>query len=119
MDMEEENALLSRHVDNMRAQINRLEGDIQSQMLRNQTYKQRLVFLQESLTSAFEDVPIPGIDSVPSVDTIETYLKQIEALVAQESDDEHSDVVSMVRKVSKELIERERTQERTEEKMNS
>ena len=98
----------------MRAQINRLEGDIQSQMLKKQTLKQRLVFLQESLTSAFEDVSIPGIDSVPSVDTIETYLKEIEGVIARQSNDENSDVVSMVRRVCKELIERERTEEKTE-----
>ena len=115
MDMEEENALLSRHVDNMRAQSSRLEGEIQGQILRNRTLKQRLVFLQESLTSAFGEVTIPGIDSVPTVDTIESYLKKVEALVARQPDDKHSDVVSMVRKVSMELVERVREREKAEE----
>ena len=113
MDMEEENALLSRHVDNMRTQTNRLETEIQNQTLQNQVLKQRLVFLKETLSDAFGEVTFPGIDSVPSVDTIEDYLKELEAVVARQSNEEHSDVVSMVRKVARELFERVR--ERGEE----
>ena len=113
MDMEEENALLSRHVDNMRAQTSRLESEIQNQTLQNQALKQRLVFLRETLTDAFGEVTLVGIDSIPSVDTIEDYLKELEAVVARQPDDKQSDVVSTVRKVARELFERVR--ERGEE----
>ena len=108
MDQEEENALLSRHVDNMRTQTHRLETDIQAQILQNQRLKQRLVFLQESLTDAFSDVTIPGLNSVPSVDTIGKHLKQVEAVVigGKLDGDEHSDVVATVRRVASELVER-------------
>ena len=123
MDMEEENALLSRHIDNMKAQTQRLESDIQNQSLRNQALKQRLVFLQETLTDSFQSLSIPGMDSVPSVDTIQAYLKEVESLVAKQpaGGDKQSEVVAMVRKVAKELMEQVREQEEvaTEDKMDT
>ena len=120
MDQEEENALLSLHVDNMRLQITRLEGEIQNQTLQNHILKQRLVFLQESLTDAFSGASVPGIDSVPSVESIDEYLKQVEGVVS-DVNDEHSDVVSMVRGVAKELLERvrERGESTQEESMDN
>ena len=122
-DQEEENALLSRHVDNMGTQTQRLETDIQTQKLRNQVLRQRLGFLKESLADAFGGVAIPGIDSVPSVDTIAEYLKEVESVVVAKQpgdDDKHSKVVSTVRKVARELVERVRERETTqEERMDS
>ena len=120
-DLEEENALVSRHVDNMKAQTERLENEIQNKKLRNQILKQRLVFLQETLTDTFSGVNIPGIDSVPSVDTIAEYLREVETVVVAKQpgdDDKHSDVVSMVRRVAKELVERVRERETQDEKMD-
>ena len=110
MDLEEENALLSRHIDNMQGQTQRLESDIQNQILKNRVLKQRLVCMQETLTDTFSGVSIPGIDSVPSVDTILDYLKEVESVVArqQAGGDKQSEVVSIVRRVAKETIEQVR-----------
>ena len=108
MDMEEENALLSRHVDNMTAQVGRYEAEIQNQTFKNESLKQHLVLLQEMLTDAFSELDIPGIDSVPSVDTIESYLRELEALVAGQpaGSGKYSNVVAKVKRVSEEVAER-------------
>ena len=107
--MEEESALLSRHIDNMKTQTGRLHSDIQNQILRNLTLKQRLVLLQETLCDVFQGRSIPGIDSVPSPDNIVEYLKKVESVVAKQpvgEDKEFDEVVSMVRRVAKETMER-------------
>ena len=110
MDMEEENALLSRHVDNMKMQIKRLESEIEAQTLRNKSSKEHLVFLQEALTDAFCDTPIPGTETVPTVDTIESYLKELESTVAK-APEEHADLVARVTKVAQEVEEKARERE--------
>ena len=122
MDQEEENALLSRHIDNMKSQTDRLESDIQNQILKNQVLKQRLIFLQEMLSEAFGNFNLPGIDSVPSADTIHDYLKEVESVVAKQpaDDKQPNKVVSTVRKVAKEMMERAREREgEHEEKMDT
>ena len=115
MDQEEENALLSRHTENMKSQTQRLESDIQNQILKNQLLKERLVFLQETASESFGSVSIPGVDSVPSVDTIQDYLKEVESVVARQpaGDDKQSKMVSTVRRVAKELTERVKEREET------
>ena len=120
--MEEETALISRHIDNMRRQTDRLESDIQNQILKNQILKKRLVFLQETLSDTFGSLIIPGIHSVPSVDTIREYLKEVESVVAKQpvgEDKQFDEVVTTVRWVAKETMERVRERDEGEQEDNT
>lgn len=117
MDTEEENAFLSRHVDNMKMQIKRLESEIEAQTLKNKSSKAHLVFLQEALTDAFCDTPIPGTETVPTVDTIESYLKELESIVAKAPGD-HTELVARVTKVARDVEEKAREREKSNDSEN-
>ena len=120
--MEEETALISRHIDNMKRQTDRLESDIQNQILKNQILKKRLVFLQETLSDTFGSLTIPGTHSVPSVDTIREYLKEVESVVAKQpvgEDKQFDEVVTTVRWVAKETMERVRERDEGEQEDNT
>ncbi|CAI8057148.1 High mobility group protein 20A [Geodia barretti] len=121
-DLEEECALISRHVDNMKRQTVRLESDVQNQILKNQILKKRLVFLQETISDTFGSLSIPGIHSVPSVDTIQEYLKEVESVVAKQpagEDKQFDEVFFTVRRVAKETMERVREREEGEQENNT
>ena len=107
LDMEEENALLSRHVESMKVQIQKLQTEVDIQSRKNKALKEHLVFLQESLTDSFCDVPVPGTETLPTVDTIESYLKELEAVVTKEPG-EHSNLVTIVTKVANDVEEKAR-----------
>lgn len=116
MDMEEENALLSRHVENMRTQIGRLEEEISNQTQKNLSLKEHVILLSEALFDKFSGTPIPGSDNVvPSLDTMEDYLKELEIVVAKQPD-QHAELVAMAAEVVSdlELLTKEEEEEEKE-----
>lgn len=60
MEYEERNAALQKHVESMRAAVERLEGDVMQERGRNSLLHQHLDTLRQALTSSFSSVPLPG-----------------------------------------------------------
>lgn len=103
----------------MKMQVQRLESDIRNQITKNQAIKQRLVFLQETLCEGFEGASLPAVKSVPSVDTIYEYLKEVESAVARETtreDDDKQSTMEVVRETAKDLTQKVRERKEEEEK---
>lgn len=60
MEYEERNAALQKHVESMRAAVERLEGDVMQERGRNGLLHQHLETLRQALASSFSAVPLPG-----------------------------------------------------------
>lgn len=60
MEYEERNAALQKHVESMRAAVERLEGDVMQERGRNGLLHQHLETLRQALTSSFCSLPLPG-----------------------------------------------------------
>lgn len=60
MEYEERNAALQKHVESMRAAVERLEGDVMQERGRNSLLHQHLETLRQALASSFCSLPLPG-----------------------------------------------------------
>ena len=114
LDLEEENALLSRHVDNMRAAIAKLQSETESQLARNSKLKAHLQTLRESLTAALQNTPLPDSGETPTVDTIDSFIGKLQVAIATSSED-RSDLVEVIREVEERVREGEEREERVRE----
>ena len=59
-NLEEENALLSRHVENMKTAVEKVQKEVQKQEEKNENLQGHLGVLREVLAATFKDVPLPG-----------------------------------------------------------
>lgn len=53
-DLEEENALLSKHNENLKGMLERLDRETKEQHSRNEKLREHLMSLKEMLTEAFQ-----------------------------------------------------------------
>ena len=103
-DLEEENALLSRHVEGMKTTVDKLNSEIAEQQSRNTVLRDHLRVLRGVLAEAFRDTPLPGTDEAPTRETVDTYLGQLQDLVASDARG-HEGMVAAVREVAGRLEE--------------
>ena len=59
-EYEEQNAILQKHIDNMKAAMQKLESEAVQQRNTNMAIQQHLQQLRQQLTSNFAGVPLPG-----------------------------------------------------------
>jgi len=59
-EYEEQNAILSKHVDNMKQAIEKLEVEATQQRNNNAALQQHLDLLRTTLVANFSRIPIPG-----------------------------------------------------------
>ena len=59
-DYEEQNAILSKHIDNMKQAIEKLEVEAVQQRTNNLALQQHLDALRTTLTTNFSNVVLPG-----------------------------------------------------------
>jgi len=81
MELEEQNAVLSKHTDNMRQAVHRLEVEAAQHRENNQALSSHLETLRSRLTTAFTSLPLPGSDQLPSLDTIDSYMARLHSLI--------------------------------------
>ena len=60
-ELEEQNAILSKHMDNMKAAIDKLQVEAMQQRSNNLALNQHLEQLRGTLTANFAAVPLPGM----------------------------------------------------------
>ena len=103
-DLEEENALLSRHVESMKATVEKLRAEMAEQQSRNTVLKDHLQALREVVVDAFHDSPLPGTNETPTVETVDGYLGKLQVAVADGAG-EYKDMVATMREVAERLEE--------------
>ncbi|XP_059144533.1 high mobility group protein 20A-like isoform X2 [Physella acuta] len=97
-ELEEQNAILSKHTDNMRQAVERLEVEAQQQRQTNQALQAHLEALRACLTSSFSSVPLPGSGELPTLDTIDTYMAKLHSLIL-DSPQENEQLIATVREI--------------------
>ncbi|KAG5273315.1 hypothetical protein AALO_G00150020 [Alosa alosa] len=98
MEYEERNAALQKHVESMRSAVERLEGDLMQERGRNGMLQQHLETLRQALTGSFSQYPLPGSGEMPTVDSIDTYMKKLHSLILT-NPQEHESLINTVREV--------------------
>ena len=59
-EYEEQNAILSKHIENMKAAIEKLNVEAVQQRSNNDALQQHLITLRSTLANNFANVPLPG-----------------------------------------------------------
>lgn len=94
-ELEEQNATLSKHIDNMRLAVERLETECGQQRQSNTALQQHYDAVKALLLQRFASIPLPGTKEYPTVDTIESYMSQLHSIVLN-SPQQHQAFVSTV-----------------------
>ncbi|ESO85095.1 hypothetical protein LOTGIDRAFT_196090 [Lottia gigantea] len=97
-ELEEQNAILSKHIENMKQAIDKLEVDSVQQRNSNLALQNHLDNLRSTLTSHFSTIPLPGTNEIPSLDTIDTYMGKLHTLIL-DSPQENESLIATVREI--------------------
>lgn len=97
-EYEEQNAILSKHIDKMKSAIEKLEVEALQQKNNNAALQQHLDNLRATLTTSFVTVPLPGTNEVPSLETIDGYMAKLHTLILDSPQDNES-LITTVREI--------------------
>ncbi|RUS75118.1 hypothetical protein EGW08_017125 [Elysia chlorotica] len=97
-ELEEQNAILSKHTDNMRQAVERLELEAAQNRQTNQALVAHLEALRSCLTTAFGSVPLPGTGELPTLETIDSYMARLHSLIL-DSPQENEALIATVREI--------------------
>lgn len=97
-EYEEQNAILQKHIDNMKSAVDKLEAEAVQQRTTNMSLQQHLQQLRQTLTMSFAGLPLPTSNEVPTLNTIDSYMTKLHQLIL-DSPQEHENLVSTVREI--------------------
>ncbi|VDI39832.1 Hypothetical predicted protein, partial [Mytilus galloprovincialis] len=97
-ELEEQNAILSKHIENMKQAIDKLEIDAVQQRSSNCALTQHLDSLRSTLSTHFAAIPIPGSNELPSVETVDSYMAKLHNIIV-ESPQEHQSLIITIRDI--------------------
>uniref|UniRef100_A0A8C4QSP9 High mobility group 20A n=1 Tax=Eptatretus burgeri TaxID=7764 RepID=A0A8C4QSP9_EPTBU len=98
VEFEEQNAVLSKHVQSLRAAVERIERDVASERSHNHTLSRHLDALRHALTAGFQSVPLPGTGETPTPETIDSYMSKLHNIILS-SPGEHVGLLPTIRQV--------------------
>lgn len=101
-NLEEENALLSRHVESMKSAVERVQKEVERQQNRNAKLKDHLMTLREVLATTFKDIPLPGTNETPTPENVDTYMSKLQLAIANEPE-KHPELVEKVSAIARQL----------------
>ncbi|XP_057656085.1 high mobility group protein 20A-like isoform X2 [Diorhabda carinulata] len=84
-DYEQQNAILSKHIENMKVAITKLETEIMQQEKNNSSLQQHLNHLRTTLTNGFGGVKLPGIKEVATLQNIDNYMTNLHSILLENS----------------------------------
>lgn len=101
-NLEEENALLSRHVESMKLAVERVQKEVERQQNRNTKLQDHLMTLREVLATTFKDIPLPGTNETPTPENVDTYMSKLQLAIANEPE-KHPELVNKVSTIARQL----------------
>ncbi|KAG5896430.1 hypothetical protein JTB14_022509 [Gonioctena quinquepunctata] len=84
-DYEQQNAILSKHIENMKVAITKLESEIMQQEKNNTSLQKHLTHLRSTLTNGFGGVKLPGIKEVATLQNIDNYMTNLHSILLENS----------------------------------
>lgn len=82
-DFDEQNAMLSKHIESMNAAIEQLEREFVQQRGSQALAAQRLGRMRQLLCAGLADLPVPGTGELPTLPTIDGYVQRLQARLKQ------------------------------------
>lgn len=98
-DYEQQNAILQKHIENMKAAVEKLEVETMQQRNNNVALQQHLDHMRATLTASFQNIPLPGSNEVPTLNTIDNYMTRLHSLLLDSSARDHEALVATVREL--------------------
>ncbi|XP_077564102.1 high mobility group protein 2 isoform X2 [Haemaphysalis longicornis] len=99
---EEQNAILSKHVDTMRAAVEKLETETTQQRHNNRALHQHLAALRSALARSFAALPLPGTNETATLENIDNYMAKLHSIILDRPQ-EHEALISSVRDIANRL----------------
>lgn len=84
-DYEQQNAILQKHIENMKGAIEKLEAEILQQKKNNTCLQQHLDHLRTTLTNGFSNIRLPGVKETATLQTIDNYMNNLHSLLLENS----------------------------------
>ncbi|XP_032874119.1 high mobility group protein 20A-like isoform X4 [Amblyraja radiata] len=81
IDYEEQNAVLQKHIDNMRSAKEKLEEELAEEQSQNANLHKHLDNLRQMLTTGFTDAALPGSGESLTIDTIDSYMTKLHSII--------------------------------------
>ncbi|MCL4132476.1 UNVERIFIED_CONTAM: hypothetical protein GTU68_014069 [Idotea baltica] len=97
-EYEEQNTILQKHIESMRAAVEKLEDETRQQQTKNASLKQHLSSLRKTLSQAFSDIPVPGSNETPKEDTVDNYISQLHSVITS-NPQQHPKLVQNVKQI--------------------
>lgn len=95
-ELEEQNSILTKHISNMKAAIDRLEKETSEQQTHNTSLEKQLTSLRHVLISTFNNIKLPQSGKSPDMETIDSYMSDMHSALV-EKPDENDGLVRLVR----------------------
>lgn len=93
--LEEQNAMLGKHVENMKAAIVKLDTDALNQRTLNRTMQQQLDGLRVSLSAHLGSLPLPGSKDPPNRDNIDDYMNTVYRMMTESPKPENQHFINL------------------------
>lgn len=97
-ELEEQNAILSKHIENMKQAIEKLQIEAVQQRNNNMALQGHLDALRTTLTSNFSTIPLPGSQEIPSFETVDSYMARLHSIIL-DSPQENEQLIATVRDI--------------------
>ncbi|XP_038660153.1 SWI/SNF-related matrix-associated actin-dependent regulator of chromatin subfamily E member 1-related-like isoform X1 [Scyliorhinus canicula] len=95
IEYEEQNAVLQKHIDNMRSAKEKLEEELAEEQSQNATLHKHLESLRQMLTSSFSNVSLPGSGESVTLETVDSFMTKLHSII----DEDPQQNEKLVRKV--------------------
>ncbi|CAH1788267.1 unnamed protein product [Owenia fusiformis] len=97
-EYEEQNAILSKHIENLERACDKLEVESAQQRNNNLLLQQHLESLRNTLSTNFASVALPGTNETPLPSTIDSYMAHLHSIIL-DSPQENEGLIANVREI--------------------
>ncbi|XP_077976198.1 high mobility group protein 20A-like [Styela clava] len=97
-EYEEQNTILQRHIKHLQNAITRLDSETQMQRQSNFKLQMKLHTIREMVVKMFKDMPLPESGMLPTMKTVDTYMKQVHQILLN-PDGKHKDFAASVKEI--------------------
>jgi len=97
-EFEEQNAILSKHIENMKKGIDKLEGERKEQQGEINALQRHLAKLRQVISRSFIDIQIPGETAPITLESVDSFVAKLQQYI-QENSKENLELTSKIKDI--------------------
>jgi len=97
-EFEEQNAILSKHIENMKKGIDKLEGERKEQQSEINALQRHLAKLRQVISRSFIDIQIPGEADPITLESVDSFVAKLQQYI-QENSKENLELTSKIKDI--------------------